>query len=62
MAENQNRKTLKQIKAAIEIFPKVVKGKARAAREKEKILKNFAPFSRELEKIINKKSLKKTKI
>lgn len=46
--ERQHRQTLKDLKKAIKIFPTVVKEKARASREREKILKNFAPMSRKL--------------
>jgi hypothetical protein len=52
MAKNSKEKeNLRDIERAIKIFPKVVAEKERAFREKEKILKNFAPLSRKLKKL-----------
>lgn len=51
MAKRSSERTLKDIKAALKIFPKIVKQKEKAYREKEKVLKNFAPLARELFKL-----------
>jgi len=56
MAVKQNKRTLKAIKAALKIFPKIVKEKEKAHRENEKILKNFASMSKKLKRITSKKA------
>lgn len=48
------KKILEDIASALEIFPSVVKQKERAWREKEKVLKRFAPVSKKLLKIASK--------
>ncbi|HMN68634.1 MAG TPA: hypothetical protein PKC28_08850 [Bdellovibrionales bacterium] len=56
MAAKQNKQTLKDIKAALKIFPKVVKDKEKAYRENEKVLKNFGPLSKKLKKLTSKRN------
>ena len=51
MGEKENKASLRLIKSALKLFPKVVKEKERAHRENEKVLKNFAPLSRKLKKL-----------
>jgi len=51
MSSKEDKKILKDLKAAMRIFPKIVRQKERAFREKEKILKRFAPVSRQLQKL-----------
>lgn len=53
----ENKEKLKQINAALKIFPSVVKEKERAFREKEKVLKAFAPISRKLKKMMSSRKM-----
>jgi soluble lytic murein transglycosylase-like protein len=59
MAKKQNDRVLKDIKAALKLFPKIVKQKETAYREKARVLKNFAPLARELFKLTRGKTSEK---
>lgn len=61
MSENEKSKRLRDIHAAIKIFPKIVAQKERAYREKQKVLKNFEAFSSEFAKLTAQTSWGKPK-
>lgn len=44
-------KDRKQLKKALDLFPKIVKEKKEAAKQREKILKNFESLSKQLKKM-----------
>jgi len=51
MSENEaNPLNKKLLKKALAEFPKLVKQKEKAAKEKQKILKSFESFSKQLKK------------
>jgi len=60
MASKPDKRLPKDMQSALKAFPKIVKQKEDAAREKEKVLKNFMPFSRKLLKMTKKNEKKVT--
>lgn len=54
MANKRDKTLPKDMQSALKMFPKVVKAKEKAALEKRKVLKNFAPFSRKLDALKKK--------
>jgi len=55
MNQKEKSDNLKLIKKAIKEFPKVIKQKEDAHREKEKIIKAFMPMAKKLQKQTEKK-------
>lgn len=63
MTAQEKKNQLKQIRAALKKFPKVVADKKKNHKAKEKIIAAFMPMARKLQKQVerNKKSLDRNK-
>ncbi len=60
MASSENRKILRNIAKAIELFPEIVAKKKRAYKYKKAILKRFAPLSQKLAKMESQRTLNRS--
>ena len=58
MANKMDKRLPRDIREALKKFPKVVEKKEKAARQRKRVLRNFAPFSRELKKLTDKSVVK----